>query len=453
MASSNNKDSAEDTFELEADKGNLLSDDDGDFLDASDIASPPVRYCYPNCRVKDSARLIACDGSACGISWYHIECVGVKESEIPEGDWYCPTCDTDMKMKEDALKEESIQGGVREKVQGQGNPASMVAKEKKVVGRSSAGKRALTKDPFLTQHVSTISNDHKVSNELRHLEEQRRKVELEIARAKLAQAQAELSAVRQEAAFVDQETLKDTRVRKEENKFVRDMEAPSKGGLASDSSLVELFKLFSQRDSEEVAAPQVSDGKITWKQKSGMYKKNSCDVKIRQSWPQLSLKHEYRTQEIEFMELSLSQFVAGEVEIIAECKDDCERSGRLKLLRSMMYDASRGFQFKVILQYYAAYVREIEIGGRTWADDFSDVSDNVLKRESVIKHESGDVSSVAKISKIAKKFFCWDFNHNACQKDSPHGAKVKGVWRQVHHICGVCLGKNKGEKGHAEMSS
>lgn len=34
--------------------------------------------------------MIGCDRMNCPIEWYHLECVGLKET--PKGEWFCPKC-------------------------------------------------------------------------------------------------------------------------------------------------------------------------------------------------------------------------------------------------------------------------------------------------------------------------------------------------------------------------
>lgn len=45
-------------------------------------------WCY--CRGPESGEMIACDGDACSIVWFHTTCL--KISRIPKGKWYCPEC-------------------------------------------------------------------------------------------------------------------------------------------------------------------------------------------------------------------------------------------------------------------------------------------------------------------------------------------------------------------------
>lgn len=42
---------------------------------------------------KDDCLLIACDGPACAIGWYHAQCVGfATRNDVPVGEWVCFQC-------------------------------------------------------------------------------------------------------------------------------------------------------------------------------------------------------------------------------------------------------------------------------------------------------------------------------------------------------------------------
>ncbi|EAU88434.1 hypothetical protein CC1G_05200 [Coprinopsis cinerea okayama7 len=45
-------------------------------------------YCY--CNRASFGEMIACDGPQCGLEWFHLGCVGLKEP--PEGEWFCENC-------------------------------------------------------------------------------------------------------------------------------------------------------------------------------------------------------------------------------------------------------------------------------------------------------------------------------------------------------------------------
>ena len=58
------------------------------------------------------------------------------------------------------------------------------------------------------------------------------------------------------------------------------------------------------------------------------------------------------------------------MEIISDKKTKQPESGRLKLLKKIMYNSSC-YEFVTLKSFYAACLREIEVGNKTWEDDFS----------------------------------------------------------------------------------
>ena len=50
-----------------------------------------AKYCF--CRQEsDGETFIECSNHQCRIKWYHINCVGIAEDNIPENEWTCPRC-------------------------------------------------------------------------------------------------------------------------------------------------------------------------------------------------------------------------------------------------------------------------------------------------------------------------------------------------------------------------
>ena len=49
-------------------------------------------WCY--CREDKGGDMIACDNKSCHTKWFHLDCVGISISMVPNGKWLCPTCHT-----------------------------------------------------------------------------------------------------------------------------------------------------------------------------------------------------------------------------------------------------------------------------------------------------------------------------------------------------------------------
>ncbi|GAA6051913.1 hypothetical protein JCM3770_006572 [Rhodotorula araucariae] len=52
-------------------------------------------YCF--CQRPSFGEMIGCDAPDCKIEWFHLNCIGLKES--PEGSWYCSQCEPRMKAQ------------------------------------------------------------------------------------------------------------------------------------------------------------------------------------------------------------------------------------------------------------------------------------------------------------------------------------------------------------------
>lgn len=48
------------------------------------------RYCF--CNRVSFGEMVGCDNEDCRREWFHFECVGIKGTRRPEGEWYCAEC-------------------------------------------------------------------------------------------------------------------------------------------------------------------------------------------------------------------------------------------------------------------------------------------------------------------------------------------------------------------------
>ena len=143
-----------------------------------------------------------------------------------------------------------------------------------------------------------------------------------------------------------------------------------------------------------------------------------------------------------------------ELEIISDKKTkEPEKSGRLKLLKKIMYNSSC-YEFVTLKSFYAACLREIEVGNKTWEDDFSTMEMVILQKH-VPKTKSGTQFG-KKPFKFDKKsenpadgsdtkekvWFCSYFQRNKCLHKGNHMKVVKGVHHYCQHICATCWQKD-----------
>ena len=128
----------------------------------------------------------------------------------------------------------------------------------------------------------------------------------------------------------------------------------------------------SESDSDSDSASSSTENckyKKSKAKKSGIVSKPTDKVKNPQSFPHNYLQFEYVNKDLKFKQLNFKQLVAGELEIISHfCKNEAEKEGRLKLLQKISYYASV-YQWSSILDFYAAWLRQIEIGKKSWKDD------------------------------------------------------------------------------------
>ena len=105
--------------------------------------------------------------------------------------------------------------------------------------------------------------------------------------------------------------------------------------------------------------------------------------------------------------------LAGEIFIIAaDDLSESERKGRLDLLKKIIY-YSETYEFKGLKAFYAAWLREIELGKRKWSDDPSQIETAVLSKfllknkgsSSFSKKDSANKPNV----KFKKNWFCSEF--------------------------------------------
>ena len=174
------------------------------------------------------------------------------------------------------------------------------------------------------------------------------------------------------------------------------------------------------------------------KKKSGIKAKSSDKVKSPQKWPHAYLQFEYVNKQVKFDELDYRMFIAGELEVISESDiSKTERNGRISLLKKIVYYSST-YDFKGLKAFYAAWLREIELGKKSWSDDPQQIETAILTKhirpskssQPVSKKEAGKSSSEEE-----KVWFCSLYQRNKCSHKTGHIAVFKGKARLCQHIC------------------
>lgn len=213
----------------------------------------------------------------------------------------------------------------------------------------------------------------------------------------------------------------------------------------------------SARDFEELLGKLAcddrgSDGK---RQRSGLYEVARHQVRVTQEWPHKNLDMEYSSQGINFKDLSMPQFVAGEINIIKNSDEEGERKGRLDFLKALMYEAiaCKKLPWSVILDCYSGWLLEVERGRQNWGDDFSSMIGGIVRRASYDLLMNTKSTSLRDGHKFL--WYCSEFNRGACDLESPHMSttSVRGMVREVVHMCATCYTAKKVERHHSERSS
>ena len=192
------------------------------------------------------------------------------------------------------------------------------------------------------------------------------------------------------------------------------------------------------------------------KHKKGINAKASDKVKYPQRWPHAHLQYEYVNKQVKFDDLDLKLFIAGELEIIAE--DDLsasEKGGRLELLKKIVYYSST-YEFKGLKAFYAAWLKEIELGKKKWSDDSQQIESAILSKY-LLRNKGFPVAGKKEPQKNSgeedRVWFCSAYQRNKCAHKSNHMVVIKGKMRLAAHICASCWLKDKKKLEHSESSS
>jgi hypothetical protein len=188
--------------------------------------------------------------------------------------------------------------------------------------------------------------------------------------------------------------------------------------------------------------------------------KNDCVVRYPQRCPHTHLKNEYAASNLKFRDLSMRLFVVGEVEIIATTLDVVERKGREALLQKILYHAGK-FEWNFILDLYAAIIKAVEFGEKSWEDSFQDLEHMVLgMRPYALIRQHGDNPSKGNFGEkqqsqgqSQKVLFCAEYQKGECLEGDVHKAFLWGKQWVVRHICSKCWMSDKAMSNHRENSS
>ena len=139
--------------------------------------------------------------------------------------------------------------------------------------------------------------------------------------------------------------------------------------------------------------------------------------------------------------MNFQLFVAGELEIISDSDlSSTEKNGRVALLKKLVYYYAT-YEFKGLKAFYAAWLREIELGKKSWSDDSSYIENAILSKYLLKGSSKSKTSATKSVSSQQgqdddRVWFCPLYQRNKCLKRSNHldTFKNKGL-KLLQHIC------------------
>ncbi|CAG2194904.1 unnamed protein product [Mytilus edulis] len=240
-----------------------------------------------------------------------------------------------------------------------------------------------------------------------------------------------------------------------DQKVVQLPESVLRGNSSTESESETSSNSSSEDSSDYELSAKLSSRKKSKKLKSGLKIKSADKVINPQSFPHNFLQYEYVSKDLEFKQLNFKMLVAGELEIINNfCKNKLEKEGRLKLLQKIAYFSSI-YNWASVLEFYAAWLRLIELGRKTWSDDSQILENVMLSGQSLPKEvRQANFRSVSKNQNGKEQiWFCVKYQRNKCEhSNSTHTTVIRGITRTVHHICASCWQKEHIQKTHPECS-
>ena len=159
------------------------------------------------------------------------------------------------------------------------------------------------------------------------------------------------------------------------------------------------------------------------RKKSGINAKASDKVKDPQRWSQAHLQYEFVNKQVKFDQLDFKLFLAGEISIIAaDDLSESEKKGRLNLLKKIVY-YSNTYEFKGLKAFYAEWLREIELGKKSWSDDPQQIESAILSKY-ILKSKGFSVFNKENPNKSDSTgdctWFCSEYQRNKCKHKSSH---------------------------------
>lgn len=197
------------------------------------------------------------------------------------------------------------------------------------------------------------------------------------------------------------------------------------------------------------AAASSSSGR----KKSGRNDKITDQVLSPQAWPHAHLSLHLIRNEREYFDLSMPEFMAGFVNILASLEpNSSEFRSRLRHLETLMIYAT-SFEWRTVLDLHSAVLIDIERGARRWTDSFADIETVVLNSASTSSRHKTHSGHGKFREQRSFNYFCRKFQEGECELGEEHSADVKGKERTVRHICATCALRDGSARQHKRGDS
>ena len=199
------------------------------------------------------------------------------------------------------------------------------------------------------------------------------------------------------------------------------------------------------------------------KRKSGKSKHVTSCVKYTEKWPQAYLGSHLASKKKRYEDLSLAEFVAGYSAILEESSTK-KKEFRISHLKELMYLATK-FHWRVVLQFHAACLLEIERGNLCWGDSFQNLQYATLaggslssstRNNTQVNSSHGNQQAQPKQQAGEEKggriLFCKPFQYGFCSHSQDHQGLFRGETCTLKHICANCWLHSKKISPHPESS-
>ena len=181
--------------------------------------------------------------------------------------------------------------------------------------------------------------------------------------------------------------------------------------------------------------------------KSGKFAKTNITIQKQEIWLHTAISKKY-ARRTTFDNLEFEAFVAGEAKIILHLLNSGEPiQGRLQVLSLIADWLCRCKHWPTVRGLYGSIIEEIELGKRSWDDDFSNYE--AMLSSCQVNHDNGN-----HIERGRKEvYWCKNFQVGTHKQNPPHMAQLKNDEPPVPvvHICVHCWSTSHKRKDHMEM--